>query len=478
MVGRLQQDGLHTAAEGDPGLADGPVGFTNIKKGLHYAAKFVSREHALSLLDQGIVSATGFLSTLMIAHWADASQLGIYALGLSVLVSVVAFQESLILQPYTIQRFHPEEAATVQAGASLMLSAFFSAGNVLILMVAASVLTWRASADTIAITWTVAGVMPFALTRDFARRFDFAHLAVGRVVLLDFGTAVVQLSCLALLGLTGRMSALGACGALGIATVVPTAIWFYHSRAAFRFSRPQLRTTFKQTWALGKWLVVSRITGQIEQYITYWLAAVVGGPALTGAYAACMSIIGFANPLMIGLTNAYMPRLVLAWKQGGGRALMHEALRNAALIAALMIAFTITVSVAGEQVMAVLFQGKDFIDHGRTLVDRGITGDARHAGFGRTRCYGASSCDYCHNGTRSTNHIASCLDLAKAFRSARCCLRPIGGLCDWRERTLDRVLQARAETPRPLAGTFKSRNVSTALIRSRSNRAVVAVRLV
>jgi O-antigen/teichoic acid export membrane protein len=172
------------------------VGFTNIKKGLHYAAKFVSREHALSLLDQGIVSATGFLSTLMIAHWADASQLGIYALGLSVLVSVVAFQDSLILQPYTIQRFHSEEEATVQAGASLMLSAFFSAGSVLILMVAASVLTWRASADTIAITWTVAGVMPFALTRDFARRFDFAHLAVGRVVLLDFGTAVVQLSCL------------------------------------------------------------------------------------------------------------------------------------------------------------------------------------------------------------------------------------------------------------------------------------------
>jgi O-antigen/teichoic acid export membrane protein len=349
-------------------LADGPVGFTNIKKGLHYAAKFVSREHALSLLDQGIVSATGFLSTLMIAHWADASQLGIYALGLSVLVSVVAFQDSLILQPYTIQRFHPEEVATVQAGASLMLSALFSAGSVLILIVAASVLTWRASADTIAITWTVAGVMPFALTRDFARRFDFAHLAVGRVVLLDFGTAVVQLSCLALLGLTGRMSALGACGALGIATVVPTAIWFYHSRTAFRFSRPQLRTTLKQTWALGKWLVVSRITGQIEQYITYWLAAVVGGTALTGAYAACMSIIGFANPLMIGLTNAYMPRLVLAWKQGGGRPLMHEALRNAALIAVLMIAFTITVSAAGEQVMAVLFQGKDFIGHGRTLV--------------------------------------------------------------------------------------------------------------
>jgi hypothetical protein len=40
--------------------------------------------------------------------------------------------------------------------------------------------------------------------------------------------------------------------------------------------------------------------------------------------------------------------------QRGGQALMHEALRNAALIAALMIAFTITVSVAGERVMAVL----------------------------------------------------------------------------------------------------------------------------
>jgi O-antigen/teichoic acid export membrane protein len=334
-----------------------------------HAFRFVSREHVLSLADQAIVSAAGFLTTFLIARWSGPTQLGIYALGLSLLLSVLAFQDSLILQPYLIQRFYPEGTPAERAGASLTFSGLFSAGSTLVLIVAAlGFLTWRASAETVVMTWAIAGILPFALTRDFARKFAFAHLDTGRVLLLDLAAAIIQLSALGWLGVSGRMSALSACAALGAACAFPTAIWLYYARAEFAIRPQRVRIALKQTWALGKWLLIGRITMQVQGYVTYWLAAALGGAAVTGVYAACMSIVGFANPLMIGLTNIFMPKSVLAWKHGGGPGVWHEAIQSTALIAAVMTAFSVAVLFGGEQVMRLVFHGKDFEGHRQTLI--------------------------------------------------------------------------------------------------------------
>src|ERR1051325_11854112 len=64
--------------------------------------RFLSGMHALALADQAVVSGTSFLTSVLIGRWAGSSQLGIYAIGLSLLISVVAVQNSLISLPYTI----------------------------------------------------------------------------------------------------------------------------------------------------------------------------------------------------------------------------------------------------------------------------------------------------------------------------------------------------------------------------------------
>jgi O-antigen/teichoic acid export membrane protein len=341
----------------------------NVRRSWKYVFRLVSREHFFALIDQAIVSATGFLTTFLIARWAGSTQLGIYALGLSLLLTVLGFQDSLILQPYQIQRYYPGGTSAERAGASLTLSILFSAGSLLILIVAAlGLLAWRASSETIVMAWAIAGIVPFALTRDFARRFGFAHLKTARVLLLDLAAAIIQLSILGWLGASGRMSATSAYAALCGACAFPTIIWLYYARAEFAVRPQHVRIALKQTWALGKWLLVGRTTSQMQGYVTYWLAAAIGGAAVTGAYAACMSIVGFANPLMIGLTNVMKPKLVLAWKHGGGPGLWRETIRNTALIAALMMAFSLAVLLAAEQVMGFLYHGKEFDGHGQTLV--------------------------------------------------------------------------------------------------------------
>src|SRR5260370_37714340 len=75
---------------------------------------------------------------------------------------------------------------------------------------------------------------------------------------------------------------------------------------------------FSQSSDLVKWHALSKAALLVQGYATYWLSAAVAGAAVTGIYAACMSVISLANPMLLGLYNFLTPRSVLAWKHGGG----------------------------------------------------------------------------------------------------------------------------------------------------------------
>jgi hypothetical protein len=75
---------------------------------------------------EAVVSGTSFLTTTMIARWAFPDDLSIYAMAISLLVSWVVVQESLVLLPYTTHRHRPQATSTEHAGSHLALSGLFS----------------------------------------------------------------------------------------------------------------------------------------------------------------------------------------------------------------------------------------------------------------------------------------------------------------------------------------------------------------
>jgi O-antigen/teichoic acid export membrane protein len=328
-----------------------------------------SRDHALALTDQAIVSGTSLLTTLLIARWSNPAQLGVYTVGTTLLLSIVGFQESLILEPYLIQRYYGNTTAAERAGAALMLSFGFSALSTLICAVAAfGFLELSDSREMILTTAAIAVIAPFALTRNFARRLLFARLEFRDALVIDVAVAVVQLSTLVWLGWKGQMSALSAWVAFGAANAFTAIGWLYHARADFIVRMRHVSTVLKQSWPLGKWLLVGQITALVQGNITYWLSISVAGAAVTGLFAACMSIVGLANPMLLGLGNSIMPRSVIAWNNGGGRQLFHEALRNTVLVAILMVGFTLAIVFAGEKVMTLLFHGAEYQGYRHVLI--------------------------------------------------------------------------------------------------------------
>jgi O-antigen/teichoic acid export membrane protein len=313
--------------------------------------RLISGIHVLALVDQAVVSTASFMTTVIIGRYTDPSQLGAYAIAISVLASSFTIQGSLISLPYSIQRHRPLGTPAEHAGSSLAHSGLLSALAVIVLtLTALGLFTEGSPPELTAMIWALAAVMPFALFREFGRRFEFMNLQIGHALMLDVAVSAIQLCMLGLLAWTGRMSAVTACGALGV-SIRPS----------------QIRVTLKQSWGLGKWLFVNQIMVQVQRYITYWLSAVIAGAAVTGVYAACMSVVAFANPLLFGLGNILAPRSVLAWKEGGGARLRRQAIRDSLLFAAVLAPFCVLVWLAGDDVMRFLFQGKEYEGHGHTV---------------------------------------------------------------------------------------------------------------
>jgi O-antigen/teichoic acid export membrane protein len=345
------------------GSSGGPVGtWARLRRA-------VAAKDTLAILDQAVVSGTSFLTTVLIGRACGAGELGVYSLGTSLLVTWACVQESLIALPYTIHRhrLRAEEEAEY-AGSALLHHLLLSALALLTLAVGGAVLFtgWPVPglADE---TWVLAAAMPFALVREFGRRFAFAHLRMGEALALDLAVAAVQLAGLAGLAWTGALMASTAYAAVGAACALPAGVWLYLARGQFAVRWDQVRPTLRLNWSLGKWLFASQLTVSVQAYFVHWLLAWAVGTLATGVYTACMTVVLFANPLLLGISNALAPRTAQAFNRGGGAALRRVVFQSTLLLGTAMALFCAAVFVAGEDVMRLLYHGSQYQGHGHAV---------------------------------------------------------------------------------------------------------------
>ena len=329
----------------------------------------VSGTHVLALADQAIVSGTSFLSTVVIARSGDPGELGIYAVGISILTILLSVQDSVILTPYSIQLHQPLGSREEHAGSSLAISALLSGSALLLFFMVAALLNVLAIPPRIAaMIWMLGSVVPFVLLREFGRRYAFAHLRIAHAVLQDVIVSALQLGALAWLFSSGHLSAVTATLALGAACLLTSIGWFLTARGQLSFRLDGLRENLERSWSLGKWLLGGRLSVNIQGYLSYWMTMLLFGAASTGAYAVCMSIVSFANPLIFGLGNVLTPQSAVAWKQGGVPALWRFAIKEAWLFTAVVGAFCLLVVLGGDQMMQAVYPGPEFSGYGHALV--------------------------------------------------------------------------------------------------------------
>lgn len=317
--------------------------------------RLLTGNQALGWVDQIAVSAMAFVTLVLIGAWTNIGELGVYAVCMSVLALALASQESLVTRPYTIHMQDSRDPAGHAFGA-LALSLILGIGLALLLAVTAGALTLKGgSPQAASAAWALAGSVPFVLLRDFARRLAFAQMQTAQALVLDVAVVAVNAVLLAGLAWSGYLSAQTAVGSVGLSCAVGAAAWLWLARGSFVFGMQHLRTTLRRSWGIGKWLFSAQMAMQVQGYTTHWLSLVLAGAAATGAYAACTSIVSFANPLLFGFFNIMIPKSARVFSSSGSSGLRRQTLQDSLLLAALMSVFCVFLAIFGETAMTLLF---------------------------------------------------------------------------------------------------------------------------
>jgi O-antigen/teichoic acid export membrane protein len=338
----------------------GPPDTPRLAPGRHRAA----RGGGVALIDQAVVSGTNFLTVILIGRSSQPEDLGYYSLGFALLVLLAALQEALVTAPYTVfrERVHgPDRAAYTGCVLAQQFGLAVLAAGVLAGAVSLAD-GWLGPAG-----WAVAAAAPAALLHQFCRRLAFADLWSGGALALDLGVAGLQLGGLLGLAVAGRLTAVTAFAVIGLAGGTVGLVGLAVTRRAFAFRGAGLGREVGRHWVFGRWVAAGQGLGVINGYVAHWLLAGLVGPAATGTFAACLAVVMLSNPFILGVSNLLGPRAVRARAAGGPGELRRVVGTAGLLVAGVMAAFALVLTVAGDPLVRLLYGG-GYGGHGLAVV--------------------------------------------------------------------------------------------------------------
>lgn len=322
-----------------------------------------------ALTDQALVSGASFLTTVLVGRFAGKEQLGLYSLGFTYLVLVLAFQDSLITGPFLVlaNRRASSERSTYAGHVLLhhgMLSFLSLIVFALLALLAGTIRGWEQGLPWVLLTLAV--VTPCILLREFLRRMAFADLNFRQAVYLDATVVVTQLVGLGTLAALALLGAISAFVAVGAACLLVGLVTLWWTRSRFHVVRQGVFEELGRNWNFGRWLVAGQMVGVVHGFVIYWLLELLIDTSATGLFAACMTILTLSNPLILGLGNALGPRIArvaTSEPEAAARALVH---RSNLMVGGVLFLFASGVALFGQWFLVRLY-GSEFSGNFATL---------------------------------------------------------------------------------------------------------------
>ncbi|WP_166824813.1 lipopolysaccharide biosynthesis protein [Thalassoroseus pseudoceratinae] len=325
--------------------------------------KLVSSESiskgACAIMDQAVTSAGRFISTILVGRACGVEGLGLYSLGISVAMITLAAQHSLITAPYTVYLHKRSSQRERSSYAGSMLIAWLTLACVigtLFLTTSATIPHLHADSTYTKLFAVLALGVPALLLREFARQLTFANSQFKTALLFDSVTAFLQVIALLILTTTNRLSPIGAWWAIISVYSLTSAVWLLHRRGSINLRYSEFWSDLKQNWSIGRWDLASNVFMTSQLYLMHWCLAWSVGVQETGVYAACATVLLFANPLVMGISNFIMPMISRTLCNDGLQAMTRVVLRATLVLGTIMLSFSAVAILMGPMILQILFQ--------------------------------------------------------------------------------------------------------------------------
>jgi len=313
----------------------------------------------LSVADQAVVSATNFLTGVIIGRACTKEEFGLYMLGFTIMLFVMTVQTSLISSPYTV--YSPRLKGIDHAqytGSTIIHQLALSAIMVLALSIAGTVLTFGIGPENFAkVVWALVIAITFISLREYIRRISFANLRFKAALILDLCVAVIQIGFLLILVIFNILSVSRAYLVIGISCGIASAFWFILNIKAFSLVIIQAISQFWFNLSFGKWVLAGDIALLMSKQLYPWFLAGTHGSAATGIFAACQGFVALFNPLIFGIGNLLGPKVAHTFSKGKGK-LRRMVLRTTVLLAIATSILFFLIVICGERVLVLIYGAK------------------------------------------------------------------------------------------------------------------------
>jgi O-antigen/teichoic acid export membrane protein len=291
------------------------TGWERIRSGFlrHYPGREI-----WALTDQSVVSATNFLTNLMLVRFMGLREFGVFALAWMSVLFVNSLQAALIVGPMmSIGPKQEEKDRPFYFGAVVfqeLVLAFFCFVLFFTVLKSCGAFFPHVELQRLALPLAVSA---FAYQmQDFLRRYFFATRQSRRALADDALSYLAQLPILFLLHETGRLSsatALWVMAGTSLIGLLPGWLWMER----LEFSWEWIRNVSRRHWKISRWLSGAALLQWTSGNLFVLAAPVYYGAAAAGVLRASQNLMGVTHVWYQGLDNVIPVEASRRLRQGG-----------------------------------------------------------------------------------------------------------------------------------------------------------------
>lgn len=268
------------------------------------------------LLDQGVFSATSFLTTILLARQLGIDQFGVYSSLVLYLFLLLSISNALIIAPFQVLAAHESGLPGYQGALvrlQLLVIGLFS-------IVTYFLLTWNTrylQVPPSSYGMVVLVVVGFLL-HDFIRRLLLATQQFNKALLLDVVTGAAQIIWLLAAGWQGKIN-LPYSLLIIAATYLPAAFFTVMLLWSARSTWLQLQHFTLEHLHHGRWLLLAAV---LQWWANNFLVVASGlflGIRALGALRLAQSLMGVLNILLQVYDNYILPQAALMLKESSSK---------------------------------------------------------------------------------------------------------------------------------------------------------------
>ncbi|MDK2743957.1 MAG: hypothetical protein NDI90_13665 [Nitrospira sp. BO4] len=263
----------------------------------------VSKGVVVSILDQGVVSLSNFLTSVVAARTLTLDEFGIFSLFYVTLLVFLGIQNALISGPvrvFGVAKNGSQDPGYFETQCWLQLAL----GGLTSLLSAGMLVSGTFGSSSLGVSFPLC--VFFVQLQELARTILATKLSVVSLLSLDLWTHCGRLLLLGILALTDRLTT----NTLFLGIAIPSALAagaFLFPYRSLPFGRLDLLSRSFENWAYGKWILVEALAYAVSSQLYLYLTALIIDARSAGALNAALAVLNLINVLLSGVMGFAIP---------------------------------------------------------------------------------------------------------------------------------------------------------------------------